>query len=122
MPLKLSGYGGSLLTKAHRSLLDYQVRIENVLKGDGTVIDGGTLVLRMFGRLSNENAVITPNVFTLPNPGDHLLFALGRNPDGTYGAGPEGLLNVDGDKVTYADAVPFATDVSPEQFIHDVTE
>ena len=100
---------------------DYEVRIESVMKGDGTVADGGTLVLRMFGHRSNTNRAITSAVFTLPGPGDHLLFALGRNPDGTYGAGPEGLLNVDGEKVAYADGVPFAADVSPEQFIYDLT-
>ena len=101
---------------------DYKLQIENVLKGDGTVTDGGTLVLRMFGHLSDKNAAITPNLFTLPNTGDHLLFALGQNPDGTYGSGPEGLFNVDGEKVAYADGVAFATNVSPEQFVYDVTE
>ena len=85
---------------------DYDVEIESVFKGDGTVTDGVTLVLRMFGHLSNSNAIITSNVFPLPNPGDRLLFALGENPDGTYGSGPEGLLNVDGEKVVYADGVP----------------
>jgi hypothetical protein len=101
---------------------DYQVRVESVLKGDGTVTDGGTLVLRMFGHLSKDNAVITSNVFTLPSPGDHLLFALGMNPDGTYGSGPEGLFSVDGEKVTYADGVPFAADVSPEQLMQDIKD
>ena len=100
---------------------DYEVRIESVLKGDGTVTDGGTLVLRMFGHRGNKNAAITSAVFDLPGPGDHLLFALGTNPDGTYGSGPEGLLNVDGEKVAYADGVAFATDVSPEQFMYHVT-
>ena len=101
---------------------DYELQIESVLKGDGTVTDGGVLVLRMFGHLSNPNAIITPNVFTLPNPGDHLLFALGRNPDVTYGSGPEGLINVDGESVTYADGLPFATQVSPEQFVQNVRD
>ena len=91
---------------------DYEVRVEGVLKGDEQV---QTLVLRMFGHLSNPDAVITPNVFTLPNPGDHLLFSLGKNPDGTYGSGPEGLLNIDGEKVSYADGVPFGAEVSPDQ-------
>ena len=31
---------------------DYEVRVESVLKDDGDVEDGGTLVLRMFGHLS----------------------------------------------------------------------
>ena len=101
---------------------DYRVQIEGVLKGDGTVTDGGRLTLRMFGHLSDSNAIITPNVFTLPNISDHLLFALGRNPDGTYGSGPEGLLNVDGAKVEYADGVRFAGDVSPEQLMRDIRD
>ena len=89
---------------------DYKVRVEGVLKGDEQV---QALVLRMFGHLSNPSAIITPNVFTLPNPGDHLLFALGRNPDGTYGSGPDGLLNIDGEKVSYADGVPFGPRYRP---------
>ena len=101
---------------------DYDLRIESVLKGDGTVTDGESLALRMFGHLSNQNAIITPNMFTLPDPGDHLLFVLGRNPDGTYGSGPEGLLNVDGEKVVFADGVPFAGDISPEQLVQEIKE
>ena len=69
---------------------DYDVRVESVLKGDGVIENGGVLVLRMFGHLSNPGAIITPNVFFLPNVGDSLLFALGENPDGTYGSGPGG--------------------------------
>ena len=99
---------------------DYDLRIENSLMGYSTDADGDSLVLRMFGHLSDANAVITPDLFTLPNPGDRLLFALGRNPDGTYGSGPEGLLKVDGEKVEYVDGVPFSVDVSPEQFLLDI--
>ena len=84
---------------------DYKVLIEDVLKGDGKITDGGTLVLRMFGHLSNSGAIITPNVFIFPKPGDYLLFALGRNPDGTYGSGAEGLLNVDSEPVTHIDGL-----------------
>ena len=101
---------------------DYLLQVDSVLKGDGTVIDGGSLVLRMFGHLSDQDAIITPNVFTLPNIDDHLLFALGRNPDGTYGSGPEGLLNVDGGKVVFADGLPFAGDLSPEQLMRDIRD
>ena len=99
---------------------DYQVQVDSVLKADGTVQDGGTVVLRMFGHLSNSSAIITPNVFALPNQGDSLLFVLGQNPDGTYGSGPEGLLNVDGESVAYADGVPFATEISPDRFVQQI--
>ena len=76
----------------------------------------------MFGHLSNSSAIITPNVFTLPNPGDYLLFALGRNPDGTYGSGPEGLLDVNGETVAFADGVPFEPSTSPNQLAQDIRD
>ena len=101
---------------------DYEVRVETVLKGDDAVAGGDTLVLRMFGHLSDRDSIITPNLFTLPNPGDRLLFALGRNPDGTYGSGPEGLLDVGGENVVYADGVPFAIEVSPERFVQQIKD
>ena len=113
MPLAVSEENGIPVT-------DYVVKVEDVLKGDGTVRNDGRFVLRMTGHLSDESAIITPNVFALPNPGDRLLFALGRNPDDTYGSGPEGLLKVDGDKVVYIDDAPFATDPSPEQLMQDI--
>ena len=99
---------------------DYKVGIAGVLKGDGQVQQDDALVLRMFGHLSNSSEIITPDVFTLPNPGDRLLFALGRNPDGTYGSGPEGLVNISGEKVSYADGVPFGVEISREQFLKDM--
>ena len=114
-PLPVGEEGGIPVT-------DYQVQIESVLKGDGALTDGGTLVLRMFGHLSDQNATITSAVFTLPNPGDRLLFSLGRNPDGTYGSGPDGLLNIDGEKVAYADGVPFAAEISPDQLMRDIRD
>ena len=63
-------------------------------------------VLRMFGHLNPRGGAITSVVSQLPNPGDR-LFALGRNPDGTYGTGPQGLLDVSGETVAFADGVPF---------------
>jgi hypothetical protein len=98
----------------------YDLRIENSLMGYSTVADGDSVVPRMFGHLSNANAAITPDVFTLPSLGDRLLFALARNPDGTYGSGPEGLLKVDGEVVEYIDGVPFAVEESPEWFLLDI--
>ena len=99
---------------------DYQVNIESVLKSDDAIAGADSLVLRMFGHLSNKAVVVTLNLFALPEPGDHLLFALGRNPDGTYGSGPEGLLKVDGEKVAYNDDVPFADEMSPDEFMQDI--
>ena len=37
---------------------DYEVRVESVLKNDGDVEDGGTLVLRMFGHRSQQSDVV----------------------------------------------------------------
>ena len=62
---------------------DYRVLIESVLKGDGAVEDGNTLVLRMFGHLSKHTDVVTSLAVALPEPGSYYLFALGQNPDGT---------------------------------------
>mgnify|MGYP000547472584 CR=1 FL=1 len=97
-PLPADDEGGNPFT-------DYLVQIEDVLIADDSVADLDTLVLRMFGHLSDRDSVITPNVFTLPNPGDRLLLALGLNPDGTYGSGPEGLLDIDGEAVAFADGL-----------------
>ena len=74
----------------------------------------------MFGLLDEQSDAITLNVFTLPEPGAHLLFALGRNPDGTYGSGPEGLINVDGDLAAFSDGVQFGDGIESEAFVEQV--
>ncbi len=99
---------------------DYEVRVESVLKNDGDVEDGGTLVLRMPGHLSRQNDVVTLAVVTLPQPGTHYLLALDRNPDGTYGSGSEGLIYVDGETVAYVDGIPFSTKLAGEEFVEAV--
>ena len=48
------------------------------------------------------------------------MFALGRYPDGTYGSGPEGLINVDGDVVAFSDWVQFGEGVEPDAFAEQV--
>ena len=101
---------------------DYEVRVESVLKDDGDVEDGGTLVLRMFGHLSQQDDVVTLAVIQLPQLGSHFLLALGRNPDGTYGSGNEGLIYVDGETVAYADGVPFSTKLAGEKFVDAVRQ
>ncbi len=101
---------------------DYEVRVESVLKNDGDVEDGGTLVLRMVGHLSRQNDVVTLAVVTLPQPGTHYLLALGRNPDGTYGSGSEGLIYVDGETVAYVDEIPFSTKLAGEEFVEAVRQ
>ena len=101
---------------------DYEVQIETVLAGNDAVADGDTIVLRMFGHLSSQGGAITSVVFQLPNPGDRLLFALGRNPDETYGTGPQGLLDVSGETVAFADGVPFEPRTSLDQLMKDIRD
>ena len=101
---------------------DYEVQIETVLTGYDALADGDTLVLRMFGHPSSQGEAITYAIFQLPNPGDRLLFALGRNSDGTYGTGPQGLLDVSGEAVSFADGVQFEPRTSPDQLMEDIRD
>ena len=118
------GPDGSVLPAGEGGIpvTDYEVQIESVLKSDEAVAVAKTLVLRMFGHLSGQGAPITSSAFPLPRPGDHLLFALGRNPDGTYGSGPEGLLSVDGSVAAFADGTIFAGNLSGEQLLEKIQE
>ena len=93
-----------------RAFTDYQLNIEEVIKSDDTVsASAESVVFRMFGHLDVQKAAPTSVMFKLPEPGDHLLFALGRNPDGTYGSGPEGLIDIESADAAYEDGVPFAS-------------
>ena len=101
---------------------DYEVQIESILKADGGAEEGGTLVLRMFGHLSQQSDVVTLVPVQLPQPGSHYLLALGRNPDDTFGSGSEGLINVDGETVAFADGVAFPTELTGEEFVQAVRQ
>ena len=114
-PLPAGEEGGMPVT-------DYEVQVETALAGNAAVADGDTIVLRMFGQLSSQGAAITSVVFQLPNQGDRLMFALGRNPDGTYGTGPQGLLDVSGETVAFADGVPFEPGMSLDQLMQDIRD
>ena len=74
----------------------------------------------MPGHLSQQNDVVTLAPVQLPQLGSHYLLALGRNPDGTYGSGNEGLIYVDGESVAYADGVAFPTELTGEEFVEAV--
>jgi len=102
---------------------DYQINIiEEVIKGDETVSAGTeSIVLRMFGRVSVQQSVVPSEVvFKLPEPGDHLLFALGRNPDGTYGSGPDGLIDIDSEDAVFGDGVPFASGGTTAELLEQI--
>ena len=49
------------------------------------------------------------------------MLARGRNQDGTYGSGSEGL-NVTGENVAYADGVAFSTELTGEEFVEAVRQ
>ena len=87
--IMMGGYGADgQPSEGTMAFTDYQINIEEVIKGDDTVSAGTeSVVLRMFGHKDVQKAVLTYVPYKLPEPGDHLLFALGRNPDGTYASG-----------------------------------
>ncbi len=107
---------------------DYLVQIESVLKADDVVAGADTLVLRMWGYLSRQGQgpaggpITVGQSLEMPKPGDHLLFILRRNPDGTYGSSPVGLLNIDGVTVAYADGVTFPFEMAPAQFMDEIRD
>jgi hypothetical protein len=111
---------------------DYLVQIESVLKADDAVTGADTLVLRMFGYMSRRGRLLRGHdeaggpifsvSFQLPSPGDHLLLVLRRNPDGTYGSGPGGLLNIDGATVAFADGFLFPFEMAPAQFMDEIRD
>ena len=109
-------------------ITDYLVQIESVLKADDVVAGADTLVLRMFGYLSRQGQgpagfpITVGQSLEMPKPGDHLLFILRWNPDGTYGTGPAGLLNIDGATVAFADGYRFPFEMAPAQFMDEIRD
>ena len=111
---------------------DYLVQIESVLKTDDVVAGADTLVLRMSGYMSSRGRLLAGHdpaggpifveSFQLPSPGDHLLLVLRRNPDGTYGSGPGGVLNIDGATVAFADGFVFPFEMAPAQFMDEIRD
>ena len=107
--IMMGGYGADgQPSEGTMAFTDYQINIEEVIKGDDTVSAGTeSVVLRMFGHKDVQKAVLTYVPYKLPEPGDHLLFALGRNPDGTYGSGGVGgLIDIDSEVARFADRMP----------------
>ena len=82
-------------------ITDFEIKVEQVLKDDGTIAGGKPVILRMGGDATVETKNLTlktdyPFSFT----GDRHLFLLTRQPDGvTYGFqyGPWSRLLIDGD-------------------------
>ncbi|MDP6714196.1 MAG: hypothetical protein QF368_06195, partial [SAR202 cluster bacterium] len=100
---------------------DYQLDIEEVIMGDETVTDGAEpIVLRIHGRFSAQQSGGNSGLFKLPEPGERLLFALGRNPDGTYGSGPGGLVDIESEYAMFEDGRPFASGVTTAELLEQI--
>lgn len=106
-----SGYGsqGKLLDGFNEAgtpvpqvpFTDFEVKMERVIRDDGTIASGKPVILRMSGDATPEMQAITRNSdYPFSYTGDRHLFLLTRNPDGTtysFPHGPWSRLLIDGD-------------------------
>lgn len=80
---------------------DFQIEVEEVLRGDGTVVADEPVILRMAGHVTKDLAQETQITdYPFSYTGDRYLFLLSPYPDGqTYGFyyGPWSRLIIDGD-------------------------
>ncbi len=96
----------------------FEFEIEQILLGDGRLVEGETFKLRLFGLAAEPGGSPWP----MPEPGLRLLLVLGRNPDGaSYSNGPWGQIELDGATLVYRDwnrtPVAFADGLTPEDFL-----
>ncbi len=101
---------------------DFVVEVDQLLKGDGIVVEGGTFILRLFGHRNPSGTQVLSIEPILPDVGDSLVFALGTNPDGTYGSGPDGLIEVDTGRPVFIDGQPFPGATGAGEFINAIAE
>ncbi|MCH7801005.1 MAG: hypothetical protein IIC24_05600, partial [Chloroflexi bacterium] len=100
---------------------DYQINIEEVIKGDETVSAGTeSIVLRMFGRVSVQQSVV-------PSEGEFQTAGAWRPPavragqkPGTYGSGPGGLIDIDSEDAVFADGMPFASGGTTAELLEQI--
>lgn len=124
----LGGYDENGLTFAAETeedgtpFTDYVVVIEQLLKGDGVVVEGGTFTLRLFGHGNPSGTQILSVQPGLPELGESLVLALGTNPDGTYGSGPDGLIEIDSGRPVFIDGRPFPGAMGAGEFISAIAE
>lgn len=81
--------------------VDYEIKVEQVLKSDGTIESGNPLIMRMPGDLTEQSNLDAE--YPRSVPGDHRLLFLTQNKDKkTYGLyyGSKSRLIVDGPTVT----------------------
>ena len=112
----------------------FELDLEQVIKDDGAIAQGGSVLLRMEGRAQEGPVEIGEGEFMeferdypMPVTGQRRLFVLVRNPNDSYSSGGvRGLLDIDGDDVRFATGdlspVPFAAGRTPAQFLADVVE
>ncbi len=102
---------------------NYELVIERVIRGDGSISPGSSVTLRRLGDADHVGRY--PALRQMPQVGDHHLYGLSRNPDGTFGtSGWWGEFAVDGPKITHADdlgmRVLFAESQDLEGFIQEI--
>jgi hypothetical protein len=95
---------------------DYMVEVERLLKGDGIVEEGATFTLRLFGHANPTGTQVLSIEPVLPNVGDSMLFALGKNPDHTYGSGPDGLVSLESGRPVFIDG-QVLTEMASSEFL-----
>ena len=110
----------------------FELELEQVIRDDGTIARGETVLLRMAGTAQDGPIKVGEGTFTdferarMPKTGERLLFVLSRNPNDSYGGGRRGLLHIDGDAVRWNThdlrPVGFAGGKTPEEFIAEVKE
>ena len=109
----------------------FELELEQVIRDDGTIARGETVLLRMAGTAQDGPIKVGEGKFMdferprMPKTGEWRLFVLGRNPNDSYGAGDRGLLDIDGDVVRWAvydRPVGFAAGKTPEEFIAEIKE
>ncbi|MDP6453052.1 MAG: hypothetical protein QF898_07065 [SAR202 cluster bacterium] len=121
----ISGYGpdGQITADPEGWLAytDYTLNIEEIIRGDDVVSEGtDSVVFRMVGHVSAQDEAPTSVAFKLPEPGDHLLFAMGTNPDGTFGSGPEGLIDIESENAVYEDGIRFASGGTTAELLEQI--
>lgn len=87
---------------------DFEVKIEKVLKDNGSVASGKSVILRMLGDASLQTKKATlESEYPLSFTGDRHLFILSHNPDETYGFyyGPWSRLIIDGKTLRVSNGV-----------------
>ena len=129
----LDGFNEAGTPVPRAPITDFEVKVERVIRGDGTIGSGKPVILRMSGDATPEMKEITRNSdYPFSYTGDRYLFLLTRNPDrATYGFyhGPWSRLLIDGDTLRISNGSQDAlkldgsdAPISLEDFIRRVNE